>query len=324
MRSALVRIIAILFVLFLNYSSAIAQEDFFSRKSEGWFWYEVAPEEPEKKEPEEKDELTSPPPPKPPEQKEPEAGEEAGPAPLSSAWIKANLTKYLERATDNPTQENVAAYLYLQRLSVDKAQRFADATQTVIQQEPLLDETLRRPTATFGAAQKSARANAQMNEALSDLAEQVGIWVFFRSDCANSLKIKSPLESLQRQYGFNIYPISMDGNPLEGFFDTYVVDQGQSKSLQVIETPAVYLANPKDNAISPVSQGLVAVPELKRRILIAAVTSGWIDKEQFEETRPAGGYVMDGEELQGISQEDIDDPQELIKVLRRQLLKQQH
>jgi conjugal transfer pilus assembly protein TraF len=54
----------------------------------------------------------------------------SGPAPLSAAWLRANLERFRDQAIDDPSPRNVALYLYLQRLVLDKAERFAEAGQS--------------------------------------------------------------------------------------------------------------------------------------------------------------------------------------------------
>lgn len=160
---------------------------FYARGAEGWFWYAEQP--PEADEP---DETLEPPPavaaPPPPEPEQlPSAplaaAAPAGPAPLSAAWLRANLERYRDSAIDDPSQGNVALYLYLQRLAIDKAERFAEASQRVVWSDPLLDETTRRPLATFAANLVNREAAANREAALTETARVAGLWFLFRADC---------------------------------------------------------------------------------------------------------------------------------------------
>ena len=91
-------------------------------------------------------------------------------APLSAAWLRANLERFRDQAIDDPTTRNVALYLYLQRLVLDKAERFAEATQRAVWADPLLDETTRRPLATFAANLVNREAGAAREAALAAIA----------------------------------------------------------------------------------------------------------------------------------------------------------
>jgi len=100
---------------------------------------------------------------------------QSGPAPLKAAWLRANLERFRDQAIDDPTTRNVALYLYLQRLVLDKAERFAEATQRAVWADPLLDETTRRPLATFAANLVNREAGAAREAALAAIADQGGL-----------------------------------------------------------------------------------------------------------------------------------------------------
>ena len=68
------------------------------------------------------------------------------------------MEHYRDKAIDNPSPENVAAYYYLQRVMMDKAQRFTDMARRVVMSDPLLDENPRRPIATFAANEANYQA----------------------------------------------------------------------------------------------------------------------------------------------------------------------
>jgi conjugal transfer pilus assembly protein TraF len=92
-------------------------QPFFQGKEEGWFWYKDPKERPVQLPP--KSMLPLPAKPKETE-------------PLSVEWLKKQMPVLLDRAIDNPTRENVEAYLYAQRLAMDKSQRFAEMSQRVV------------------------------------------------------------------------------------------------------------------------------------------------------------------------------------------------
>ena len=196
----------------------------------GWFWYEMDLEPFVIEEPE----------PEPPEsQVLPSAP--AGPAPLSSQWFKDNLEKYQMLAIDNPTPENIEMYMYLQKAMMDKAQRFSEAVSRVVQFDPFLDQNTRRPIATFGAAMASRQALESRREVLGKISQQAGIFFFFKSDCQHC-EIQAPLlKSIQDIHGFKIFPVSLDGRPLQNdLFGRFERDRGQARAMGVIQTPALF------------------------------------------------------------------------------------
>ena len=133
----------------------------------------------------------------------------AEPEPLTSAWLRKNMETYLNKAIDEPSHENVAAFYYLQRVMMDKAERFTNAARYVVMSDPQLDETVRRPVATYAANEANHQASVMADRVLKDIAGVAGILFFFRSDCPYC-HVQAPILSmLETAYGFKIYPVSL-------------------------------------------------------------------------------------------------------------------
>jgi conjugal transfer pilus assembly protein TraF len=275
---------------------------FYFREKEGWFWYERDP--------------VPGPEPKPPPVSPPVAAKAApqGPSPLSAQWLREHLGAYRDAAIDDPTAQNVAPYLYLQRVALDKARRFAAATQRAVQCDPFLDELTQRPTATFAANLVNREAGEARDQVLSDIAAQAGVMFFFRSDCPYC-EVEAPLlEMLTTRYGFAILPVSLDGAPLPGgVFPAFSRDRGQAEALGVVSTPALFLARPPD-VLLPLSQGLLSLAQLKDRVVRAAVDAGWISADAYTRTRPVTADLT----LAASALPDVlpEDPSALLRVLQ--------
>lgn len=163
--------------------AAPGSESFYRGKAEGWFWYKDPPEgEPEL---EVKAPLPPPPPPAPMQKMEPPAAPAAAPGPelFSVAWIRDNLPKYRDRAIDNPTDANVQAYYYLQRVMMDKSSKFSERSSQVIMRDPFLDEDSRRPVATYAANALNREVSNNRDKVLKGLANKVGLFFFFKGNC---------------------------------------------------------------------------------------------------------------------------------------------
>jgi conjugal transfer pilus assembly protein TraF len=265
-------------------STALAAggQDWLKDHERGWFWYEAIPEEI----PEEPQVEPPAPPPTAPPVTVPEPPKPQGPPPLSAQWIRENLEKYQKLAIDNPTPENVAAYLYIQRVMLDKSQRFSEQVKHVVQLDPFLDQGTRRPIASYGGAQFSKETLAARARLMAQIAQQAGIFFFFQGGCGHC-EIQAPvLNSMIERYGFVVFPISIDGQPLKnGLFPKYVMDRGQARQLQVIQTPALFLGKPNTRDIIPLGQSTLSRDQLEDRILVAARDAGWITPEEYESTR---------------------------------------
>lgn len=259
----------------------------------GWFWYEVEPEplpEPEALLPE----AAAPPVPAQPQD----------PPALSAAWIRKHLEEFQQRAIDDPTPENVAAFLYVQRAMLDKSQRFAEAVARAVQMDPYLNQNLRRPIAGFGNLAFAREVQAARQEVLAKVAKQAGIFFFFQGAC-KQCDIQAPvLKSLLDLYGFVVFPVSVDGQPLgNGLFPDYASDRGQAQVLGVVKTPAMFLGRPGSREIVPLGQNTMARDQLEQAILVAAREAGWITQEEFNRTQR-----MDATLALDLRPPDLPDP----------------
>lgn len=259
-------------------SEARAAGRFYRRKAEGWFWYAIEVQRPAA------GPKRAAPRPAPPAG----ASGPARPAPLSSAWLRANLPRYRDLAIDSPSETNVAAYLYLQKVALDKASRFAEVSARVVLADPYLDENTRRPTATFAANAMNAEAGRARAALLRRIARGVALIFFFRSDCPYCHLQAPVLEALERLYGFTVYPVSLDGRGLgDGRFPAFRADRGQARALGVVTVPALFLARPPAG-IAPLGQGALSLAQLEERIVLAATRAGWVTEGEYRRTRPLG------------------------------------
>ncbi len=125
------------------------------------------------------------------------------------------------------------------------------------------------------------------------------------------------LARLADMYGFEIYPISLDGRPMpNGLFQQFQIDQGQARQLGVVNTPAMFLAHPPDKFIQ-IAQGAVSMDELVNRIVMVAVQAGWLDQRDYEQTRPFATQAMFNDTH--APADAFGDPDGLVDYLRNTL-----
>jgi len=177
-----------LFFLILTSSVACARQEcpkqsdnFWLGHAEGWFWNKDCVEVPDPPiELEKKPEIivVAPTP-----KEKPKADIDPSKVPFSVAWLRKQMPIMLERAMDNPSKENVAAYYYVQRVLLDKSQNFAEKAREVTSTDPLLDETNRIPLSTLGAGLFGRLELKAHNDALKYLTQKGAIWVFYSSTC---------------------------------------------------------------------------------------------------------------------------------------------
>ncbi|WGS88668.1 conjugal transfer protein TraF [Methylomonas sp. UP202] len=297
-----------------------AEPSFFLDKQRGWFWRELSPEPsieqtPSPSETEEK--ISS----HPQKQEMPPPEPAQPPAYLSAEWFRKNLEHYKDAAIDSPTEQNVLAYYYLQRVMMDKAQRFANVAQRVVMADPRLDENNRRPLATFASNAANQRATQANEQAMSTIAKQAGLLFFFRSDC-HFCEAQAPLLSvLEQRFGFKVYPVSLDGKPMpSGFYKQFRTDTGQALALGVMSTPALFLMKPP-NEILPVAQGVVSLDDLTSRVLLSAKHAGWISEPLFNTARGVTDSSFLLPEAGVLTEPVMNDAGRLVEALRRQPLR---
>lgn len=281
--------------------------------AEGWFWYETPPlppkPEPEKKK-EEKPSLVI----KAPDEDKKDAKSAQTVEPFSVQWLRSNMPILLDRAIDNPTQENVEAYEYAKRVMLDKSQRYAEKTRDVVSNDPFLDENNRVPFATFAKKAFLTKRQSDVGAALKYLSEKVGLWLFFDSTCNFChLQARQILE-LQKTYGFHTRFISMNGKGMP-MLPEYYINHGQAKALGLTMTPTTVMVVPP-NGYYIISQGAMAMDQLQERIMVAADSRGLLPKEMKDSLDAFDKGVLTAEDTKDI---ESDDPKVWVAKLKEKL-----
>ena len=297
-------------------SSDRENSPYYQDKERGWFWYED-PAQPEEENLRENQ--PSPAPKSIPSKPQAQTTNSSSAKPLSAEWFRKNMEQYRDKAIDDPSPENVGAYLYLQRVMLDKAEKYAQASQLMTMKDPVLDENSRRPIATFGAFAKDEMATIGTQKAAKKLAEKAGLWFFYLSNCTFCLKEAGVLKGLMNAYGFKVLPVALDGLPLpNGAFPNFTIDQGQAKKLGVETTPALFLVKPGGAAIQ-LGQGLLSSDEIVNRAITLAHEQGWLTTEEYQETRKVKTVEVDSQTIQSIDEKIVNNPNELINIIRNNL-----
>lgn len=301
-------IVAALFVASLSHEAVAQQhaDNYWQDRTSGWHFYQRDPEPiklPKRPEP-----LLAP----EPAPVQPTAPEDQA---LSSAWLRDNLPIFRDRAIDDPTQENVELLAYLQRLSVDRAERFSQMWQRVVMANPALDETARSPISALQQAAANAQISVAKKAVLDKISQRVGLMYFYMSTCPYCARQEPILERFQREYGISILPISLDGGPPPTWQNiSYVRNEGQAQQLGVMVTPTLVVADTVTGEMHNLAAGLRTDQEIEERLLEMAVVSGWISEVEYEAAvrGEPRRFLTDGLQANPTS----DDPAELLRHLR--------
>lgn len=293
---------------------------FYSDKERGWFWYEdpLLEEQTE----EENTEIPASPAQEMESKQTPPIKQET--KPLSAEWFRKNMEKYRDKAIDEPTPQNVSAYMYLQRVMLDKAEKFTEISQQVVMNDPVLDENSRRPVATFGAFAMDDKSAQGTEKAAKQLAQSAGIWFFYSSTCTFCVKEAGVLKGLMNAYDFKVIPIALDGLPLPGGeFKDFTIDRGQAKKMGVDTTPALFLVKPGENGgVIQLGQGLLSGDEIIRRSITLSHQNGWLNSDDYNDTLKVKPLQVDNQTIQNINDNVMNNPSELVKTIRNNLRKQ--
>lgn len=259
---------------------------FYDNSEQGWFFYneeEVIEEEEILKE---EQAFVPPPPPKEEPKEEPPAEPVDIDVPFGVEWTKKNLITLREAAWDKPTTENMKAYLYLQRYSIDKAEEFSDMYELTTIGDPILDEINKNPTTSAMAEEQRIKNAKKVPDVLKKMSEDVGIFFFFSSDCDSCEAMSYIVQMISVDIHFKIIPVSTDGKPLQNnFFEYYKEDKGQAEMLDVQTLPALFLGD-ASGKFESVAQGPIGLEELYNRLLLVGKRGGWISEDSYNSTRP--------------------------------------
>ena len=253
----------VLLLLLLLPSAVNAEEHWFDRHSEGWFWYEHFQDE---EKPEDEN----------------QADNNHNPKPLSTAWIRQNIGQYLDKAIDEPTKENISHYLYLDRLVKEKSEQFARVGKQVIESDPMLDENVRRPISPAAAKMKDDIAYQAKEEILRKIAKITGLVFYYRGNCKLCHLQAQSVLLMKELYGFELIPFSTDGILIPQLPDSRI-ELSPHPALNIQAYPALYLMQPPDNIVL-LRQGGLSFTELSNRIISVSAQQKWITQQEFNST----------------------------------------
>lgn len=308
--------IVLLTLLMTGYALAADSSSHYGSKAEGWFWYKDPKEKPKPAVPEPPKETQ--PPPKKPDEKPPEVK----PAPFTTQWLKENYEKVKMAAIEHPDdKDKMAAYLYIQRMILDKSQNFATAAHQMANTDPLLDESNRIPLDTAAKFAVMRGFDRAKKDAIKEMASKGGLFFFFDTTCGHCLTQQQAIDWLVADYGFSIKNISVDGKGLPGM-RSWVKDEGQAKALGLRIMPTTVFVVPP-NGYFIISQGFHSAETLGEKILMVAQAQNLLPPDVtrqlglFERGVLTPGDMRDKALME--SAEEADDPSKWVKQLRDKL-----
>lgn len=204
------------------------------------------------------------------------------PKPLAAITSVEEFRKELDRLRDVaimfPTEQNIQAYLYGNKLMMDRASLFTDQWRRVVWKTPDLEFNQHYPQANAATLEAKRLADASRGKALATIGKTYSLLYFFRSDCA-LCKIQAPaLAMFAKDYGIEVQGISLDGViPPDLPLPSPRVDNGISYfvtgGVGVNTVPALFLVSHDSKQVDPLGVGVLAVEEIAERIRVVRTTS---------------------------------------------------
>ena len=263
-----------------------------------------------------------------------------GPQKVDVAWLRRNYPLLRDRAIDDPSPDNVAAMAYVQRVVVDKSQRFSEAWAQVMREDPLLSENSRVPYASVGAQSVANADRLAQQRAARELAATGGLLVFVDGACRFCAMQLPIVATLKRDFGLEHLVVSLDGaapNLAKGAHSRAIPnlpklpelpDNGLFKKLGLVLTPSiVYVPRPQGyasgadpNRYLVVAQGLYAQDELVKQLAYAGFGSGLLSAQTRADLGVWDRGVASTQDLSTLRL-DVDDPQGIKRALQPTLIK---
>ena len=206
---------------------------------------------------------------------EPESEREQPPFPATSGAIAVAEIEAMRRALEEsravailePSPDNVAAYLYLQQESLQRAATFSDVFRRVVWSTPELDYTLTRPAGALAKQLWSDERRSAQASVFANLGERYGLIYLGDASCAACRVFGPLLRAFALRHGLDVLAVSMTGEALEGWPEA-VPDNGRAARLGLDGStlPAVAMFDAETGQTIPVAFGVVAEDQLAERI----------------------------------------------------------
>ena len=195
-----------------------------------------------------------------------------------AARIRAEVEEARATAVLNPTPQNVASYIRVQRAQLDRASLFADVWRRVIWSEPELDYTLQRPVGQLAKRVWLSERNEDRTAAVRAVSERYGLFYFYSSRCGACQAFSPVLRAFADAHDLTVRAVSVDGGP-SPYFPNAVTDHGQmaKMGLSAAPTPTVVLFDSNTNDVTPIAFGVVSASDLADRILLLTTTEAGND-----------------------------------------------
>lgn len=244
-------------------------------------------------------------------------------------WLQKNYAVLYKKAVDDPSEVNVRALAYVQKILVDKAQRFQQVMTKVTDADPIINENTSTPIAGAGAlAIRNANYRAQ-SAAVVELSKFAGMVVFVDGVCRFCAMQMPPIKMLKEEFGIDALVVSLDGQRPPGYTGPIQKDNGLYRKLGLKVTPSVALVpNPKPfvdgqdpNTYLVVAQGFYSADSLAKQLAYAGHRAKLLSAQVSRDLAVWDYGVTTAQDLKNLHL-DVDKPEGIPAALQPLMMKQ--
>lgn len=183
-------------------------------------------------------------------------------------------TELRDRAILTGNVNDIANYKRAQDLWVSKATAFTVGWQRMLLEHPELNYSLQYSHENALAPVMQQHEHDLQNEAISNLAKNNGLLVFYRADKKPDQLFATLMKSFSQNYHISVMFVSEDDSKNSSNPNVHVDENFErAHALGVNYFPAVLLVNPKVGTYQVVSYGYHSQDELASRLL--SISDNW-------------------------------------------------
>ena len=229
----------LLLMLFMNLPANA--NGFYDLSKRGWFWFESKPAEHfSEKQNMDVDALSS---------------------------FQSELNKRKAAMIMRPSIEHTKKYIEIQNEMFLKAGIVGQNWQKALLLYPELNIVKNNPISEAGLAITRKLEEQQNVQALKDFAKEFTLLFVYSSRCPYCEKFAYVVEHFSKQYGYKVFPLSMDGKHLKNFRGIY--DRNLIERLNIQSTPSLFAFSNNKGVIMPLAHGFLSADLLERNVLTA-------------------------------------------------------
>lgn len=236
-------------------AQSLTDQGYWGDRERGWFWGEVDPKE---------EETTPKVEPEPPRAKAPETTQTARER-LEALREEVEEAKAL--AILEPTEENVSAYMAIQKEMMDKSAVFADVWQRAMWENPGLGYSADKPIAGDGMRERRRVESAEVDQAIAEVRETRGLFFFYSSpeSCPYCGVQSRHVSRFAENNDLTVQAVSLDGSANE-YFPNARPDNGIAEALGVKQVPALFLVDPETRQVDSLGYGVITDTTIGQRM----------------------------------------------------------